>query len=1040
MSLKEVVKLLDWYPEEDIKNPSGMGAKIFTELLKKKIARTLKIEKNVDVEVGVLVHDPYAETTQTPIAIVCEFNKDIDLETLNLTHQLSWNFCRSPLLIIVESTQVRALSCYKRPEENSGSYEDGLPFEKFIVEPSPKTQILQFPLEKSHPAHQAAYRLQWAELFSGQFFKDNSDAFPPRQRVDYMLLENLRFIREELHNLGLAFDIIHDLLARLIFIQFLFQRKDSEGNPAIDSDFLRDLRKEGVLFHEYRTLAELLRNKDDAYDFFKWLNNKFNGDLFPGQGETREEREREWKLEMDCVKTPHLNRLAEFVAGDIRMRNRQRCFWQMYSFDVIPLEFISSIYEVFVSKEAGRGVHYTPGHLVDFILDSSDVLPWDGKEWNLKILDPACGSGIFLVKAFQRLVQRWKNVNPNKRPDEELLTGLLKENLSGTDVNPQAVRVASFSLYLAMCDEIDPRRFWMDWEFPRMREKQIKTRDFFDRHPLFEHEKYDIVLGNAPWGRGSIEKSASALKWAKVNNWTAPYKDIGPLFLPKAAELLKSNGVIAMIQPVNSLLLNETAKVFRKKFFRTYKVTEITNLSALRYNLFNDAISPSCIVICFNSPPDDKPLEYVCPKSTQTIEDKEVIFIEPRDTNLIFVNEAIDNPYVWTTLMWGSRRDLNFMNKLGQMHSLQKLLDSGEIDEKISKKRGIERGEGANQEQVEIIGRKILDNDSFPGETFLYLDPNILADNINPWTRRKDSTGYKPFEPPQLILKLGWQMEIERFRAAIVSEKEKMGVICSASYVSFHHEDTSLLESACLTYNSKLAVYFLLLISGQFASYRPKITVKQALSVPFSLVSYGHLKKLRNYQEIDDSVCSLFDLKESEKILIDDLFDYTLPDFKGGVESPGRKATNRIHEDDLIAYCEILQRVIKAAFGADTRTSAKIFEEESGTRFLPLRMIQLDIDVSESETIEIVRSSYEPLWSRLRMLNRRFRDRIIKVYETPENEKGLTIYFVKPDQKRHWLRSQAYQDADRLCAEISQSFYVTHLTSNVAGDKEKKIA
>ena len=40
-------------------------------------------------------------------------------------------------------------------------------------------------------------------------------------------------------------------------------------------------------------------------------------------------------------------------------------------------------------------------HLVDFVLDQ--VLPWRGTDWNLKILDPACGSGVFLVKAFQRL-------------------------------------------------------------------------------------------------------------------------------------------------------------------------------------------------------------------------------------------------------------------------------------------------------------------------------------------------------------------------------------------------------------------------------------------------------------------------------------------------------------------------------------------------------------------------------------------------------------------------------------------------------------
>ena len=76
------------------------------------------------------------------------------------------------------------------------------------------------------------------------------------------------------------------------------------------------------------------------------------------------------------------------------MPSGQGCLWPIYSFDVIPLEFISSIYETFVTERAARdGIFYTPPHLVDFVLDQ--VLPWRGTDWNLKILDPACGSGCF---------------------------------------------------------------------------------------------------------------------------------------------------------------------------------------------------------------------------------------------------------------------------------------------------------------------------------------------------------------------------------------------------------------------------------------------------------------------------------------------------------------------------------------------------------------------------------------------------------------------------------------------------------------------
>jgi type I restriction-modification system DNA methylase subunit len=76
---------------------------------------------------------------------------------------------------------------------------------------------------------------------------------------------------------------------------------------------------------------------------------------------------------------------------------------------------------------------------------------WFSRCWNLRILDPCCGSGIFLVKAFQRLIWRWQRVH--KRPPlVNDLKPILAENLMGVDINDEAVRVASFSLYLTMVE------------------------------------------------------------------------------------------------------------------------------------------------------------------------------------------------------------------------------------------------------------------------------------------------------------------------------------------------------------------------------------------------------------------------------------------------------------------------------------------------------------------------------------------------------------------------------------------------------------
>ena len=193
---------------------------------------------------------------------------------------------------------------------------------------------------------------------------------------------------------------------RLIFVQFLFQRTDSSGNAALNASVLNRLFDERVFRKQHDDLGSILSDHGDSYRFFRWLNERFNGDLFPGKGETATQQEREWQQEIKAVQPLHLDYLSEFVRGSAHFDSGQRSLFPLYSFDTIPLEFISSIYEEFVSGGAApvSAVHYTPGHLVDLILDG--VLPWEDEQWNIQVLDPACGSGIFLVKSFQRLIHR----------------------------------------------------------------------------------------------------------------------------------------------------------------------------------------------------------------------------------------------------------------------------------------------------------------------------------------------------------------------------------------------------------------------------------------------------------------------------------------------------------------------------------------------------------------------------------------------------------------------------------------------------------
>lgn len=1033
MSIEVAHRQLGWPSREQILNPKGAGPRVYARLVKEKIGKALKLRPDVNgLEVGVLMANPDGDATEAPIAIVCEFQNRVSDDTIKEAHTLAWNFSRSPLLITIEPHLLRTWTCCEPPAERN-----------FFNTIDAEIVEARADLTDASLSQQAAESLHWVQFITGQFFRARPDRFRRDRRADQMLLANLKYLRQKLHKLDLNYDCIHDLLARVIFIQFLFQRKDSKGHPTLNTTILRRLHNDGTLSAQYSGLAEILANYDDAYRFFKWLNEKFSGDLFPGQGATPEEREAEWKAEMKQVSPAHLNMLADFVSGKIQMERGQLFLWEWYSFDAIPLEFISSIYEVFVGKDSS-GVYYTPGFLVDFMLDA--VLPWDSTDWNVKILDPACGSGIFLVKAFQRLVHRWRNANEGKKPTGAFLKRLLQENLFGVDIDPHAVRVASFSLYLALCDEVDPRHLWDRVEFPRLRERQVVHSDFFyEEKPLFrQHQdqpKYHLIIGNAPWGRNSVTQEATL--WANNTGWTAPYGDIGPLFLPKAVSMCKPGAYVVMLQPAGTLIYNQAgpAREFRRKLFTDFKVEEVINLSTLRFGLFRQAVSPACIITMRPEPPDGQPLTYICPKSTDTNEDYYRVIIEPHDSHLIYQREAATDPLVWSALIWGGRRDLAFIRELTRYPNIKKLKDRWLAETR----EGVIRG-NRKQRQDEILDRPMLEEDNFPKLNSLHLSAKKLPPNKDPWTDSAASTEFAAFDLPQMIIKQSWQTEHGRFQAAVVkSDEETGGVICSQSYISVHVKEEVLpqLEAACLSYNSQVAVYYLLLTSGRLSSYRPEPLVSEMLNVPIPEPRSGLLRGLRALDDVDARVREVFDFKDTEWTLIEDLINYTLPDFKEGEGSPGRQMTRRHgssgdhQEPDLSSYCDYFLRVIKAAFGQDKNVCATIYhdeaEQQQSSPRLPVRMVAIHLDWPGRERIGI-----EPildslnLWQRLQEVNRKFLDvqnadsngfvqqRVIRAYDTVRHEgkEILTVYLIKPDQLRYWTRSTALRDADEVTADL----------------------
>jgi hypothetical protein len=862
----------------------------------------------------------------------------------------------------------------------------------------------------------------------------------------------------------------------------LFHRKDGAGRAFLDTSRMSRLHDAGVTRREHKSLASVLTSKTDTYGLFRWLDERFNGDLFPGKAaDSPDALESAWREEKLAVKPEHLTLLAEFVRGDLEVSDGQLNLWPQYAFDTIPLEFISSIYEEFLTEEE-RGTdkaYYTPGFLVDYVLDA--VLPWQSNEWNLRILDPCCGSGIFLVKAFQRLIHRWKLAHPGKSPLVRDLRPILEKNLVGIDKNPEAVRVACFSLYLAMADAIEPKHYVSrdgPKLFPRLRGTRLLHADFFDEAVAgigthTDAGSYDLVLGNAPWGDGSIKAdpleeqerkiyadthfsikpikttTTRAQIWARATDWPIGNNDIGPLFLPKAAALLRDTGRVAMINTASLLSWRDgKAVALRKKLFTTFSFEEITNLSAIRRDLFSDAIGPACVVVFGKKPPtESQTLGYFIPKPrrrgtrSKTRQVETFFLIEPSDAFTVSHHQAIaDDPWVWSALAVGGTRHLAMIRRLKALPTLAKLEAEGIVDTR----KGVINGD-QKKKFPEHKDKPILADPAFPEGTFLKLNAARLSPWSNPVATSGDSTDFSAFKAPQLIVKLSYDADYGRIRAALVGDRKGIAeVICQQGYVSCHDrsEGAKHIQNACILFNSKLAVWFSALTSGRFPFYNSNITTREIIQLPLPEHPNSiDLSDIPDFETVDTIARELLALNEAEWALVEDFVEFTLPDFLRKTPGPARQPTSRLKsseedESDLRSFSETFIRVLEATFGKARSVRATIFTEGENRR-LPVRVVTFTLGAEGGdEQVCLENISSDGLLDTLHEFHSRQlvacgRDgsrntgiafqRVGYLFHTGRDGTSVNLSIIKPDERRYWTRTMAMRDADELAASISRA-------------------
>ncbi len=143
--------------------------------------------------------------------------------------------------------------------------------------------------------------------------------------------------------------------------------------------------------------------------------------------------------------------------GEILYRDGSQLGFFNVSFNVLRTETISAIYERFVSIEDAErkkddGVFYTPPHLADHMLDRIEAM--NPITETSRLIDPAAGSGIFLVGAYRRLMERHMPTDGWHPRAINRAKSLLLNVIHGIEKHGQAANVCRFSLYLTLLDYV----------------------------------------------------------------------------------------------------------------------------------------------------------------------------------------------------------------------------------------------------------------------------------------------------------------------------------------------------------------------------------------------------------------------------------------------------------------------------------------------------------------------------------------------------------------------------------------------------------
>jgi methylase of polypeptide subunit release factors len=461
--------------------------------------------------------------------------------------------------------------------------------------------------------------------------------------------------------------------------------------------FFRFLRDRQIIKEEDRneitpaatSLLACFETAQGASETCAWLDRTFNGDFLQLSRNGSEE------FFDDIGRATNGRVFAELSAIVRREKQRQLQFdWGDFDFAHVPVGLLSQVHEAFCweweSQTAeATSVYYTPRNIAATLVNEAfDNLPGAA---NCRVLDPACGAGIFLVLAFRRIyAERWATTG--SRPDTRAIRDILEKQLAGFEISDNALKLAALSLYLTAIEldpePIPPKKLKFEhlkdtvlFNFRKEEPKGQMVIGSLGTHVSKRFDNsYDLVLSNPPWTRlpetqkdlaSELEKTSQSIIERRCQDSGHQYHnpDNSPdlPFVWKSTEWCKPGGRIAMTLPARTLFKQDTnARQARETLFRLIEITGIINCSNLRKtNVWPGMDQPFMLVFARNSiPTEGGTVRLVSPHTDRTLNTLGEMRIDAESATPVEIQATFEDTWLWKALSVGTPLDIEVIRRV----------------------------------------------------------------------------------------------------------------------------------------------------------------------------------------------------------------------------------------------------------------------------------------------------------------------------------------------------------------------------------------